>query len=98
MAAVRMCSCLGATCPHPPDPALLATLPAAALIYRQGHVREAAATYVFDPGAEMLFGQAISPANALGRLVIAMPQTKELPWLARSALPSQAIVLRDPTA
>ena len=88
------------------DPTLLATLPAAALMYRQGHVREAVTTYVFDPGAEMLFGQALSPANApalrtateLGRLVIAMPQTKELPWLARSEISPQAIVLRDPAA
>lgn len=85
------------------DPALLATLPAAALLYRRGDVREATTTYVFDPGPA-LFSQAISPANApalrtaveKGRLLIAMPQTKELPWLGRSRMPPNATVLRDP--
>ena len=86
------------------DPGLLATLPAAALMYRQSHVREATTTYVFDPGAEMLFNQAISPATSpalrtsaeRGKLLIAMPKTKELPWLAESKIPANAIVLRDP--
>jgi hypothetical protein len=86
------------------DPALLATLPAAALMYRQGHVKEATTTYVFDPGSEMLFNQAISPANSpalrtaaeRGKLMIAMPQTKELQWLGKSVIPANAIVLRDP--
>lgn len=87
------------------DPALLATLPAAALMYRQGHVQEATTTYVFDPGAEMLFNQAISPANSpalrtaaeRGKLVIAMPQTRELPWLTPSLIPKKTVVLRDPS-
>ncbi len=85
------------------DPALLATLPAAALLYRRGDVREATTTYVFDPGPA-LFSQAISAANApalrtaveKGKLLIAMPQTKELPWLERSRIPPNATVLRDP--
>lgn len=85
------------------DPALLATLPAAALLYRRGDVREASTTYVFDPGPA-LFNRAVSPANApalrtaaeKGRLLIAMPQTRELPWLERSPIPPNATVLRDP--
>ena len=47
------------------DPALIATLPAAALLYRRRHVQEAASTYVFAPGREQLFNQPISPANAV---------------------------------
>ncbi|MEO7106191.1 MAG: cellulase family glycosylhydrolase [Rhodoferax sp.] len=86
------------------DPALLATMPAAALMYRQGHVQEATTTYIFDPGADMLFNKVISPATSpalrtaaeRGKLMIAMPQTKELPWLSKSILPKDAIVLRDP--
>ena len=78
------------------DPALIATLPAAALLYRRGHVQEARTTYVFAPGREQLFNRAISPANSValrtaaekGRLVIAMPRTPELPWLEESPLPS----------
>jgi len=31
-----------------------------------------------------------------GKLLIAMPATKELPWLQRKALPAGATVLRDP--
>lgn len=86
------------------DPALLATLPAAALLYRRGDAREATTTYVFDPGRDMLFNQAITPANSpalrtaaeKGKLLIAMPQTKELPWLEKSVIPVNAKVLRDP--
>lgn len=86
------------------DPAMLATLPAAALMYRQGHVREATTTYVFAPTAAQLYGQVISPANSAalrtaaekGKLLIAMPPTKELPWLQASAIPAGARVLHDP--
>ncbi len=86
------------------DPSLLATLPAAALMYRQGHVREATTTYVFDPGAELLFNQALSPTNAavlrtvvgLGKLQVAMPATPALPWLVKASSVPGATVLRDP--
>lgn len=88
------------------DPALLATLPAAALMYRQGHVREASTTFVFDPGADQLFNQALSPANSaalrtaaeVGKLQVAMPATPALTWLTRAAPAAGATVLRDPAA
>jgi hypothetical protein len=86
------------------DPALLATLPAAALLYRRGHVQEASTTYVFAPGREQLFNRAISPANSValrtaaekGRLAIAMPRTSELPWLEERPLPAGSKVITDP--
>ena len=86
------------------DPALIATLPAAALLYRQGHVREATTTYAFSPGKELLFNQAISAANSValrtaaekGKLVVVMPQTKELPWLEQGVIPARAKILTDP--
>jgi len=86
------------------DPALIATLPAAALLYRQSHVHEATTTYVFSPSNEMLFNQPISPANSValrtasekGKLVLALPQTRELPWLEKSAIPAGAIIITDP--
>ena len=64
------------------DPALMASLPAAALLYRQGHVKEAGTTYVFAPSKELLFDHSISPANSValrtaaerGKLLIAMPR------------------------
>jgi len=86
------------------DPALIATLPAAALLYRRHHVRQADTLYVFAPTPEQLFYQPISPRNAValrtakekGRLMIAMPQTKELPWLEKSQIPPGAVVITDP--
>ena len=86
------------------DPSLIAMLPAAALLYRERHVREATTTYVFDAGRDLFFNQAISPVTSValrtaaekGKLLIAMPQTKELPWLERKPIPAGATVLRDP--
>ncbi|MBK9439994.1 MAG: glycosyl hydrolase family 5 [Comamonadaceae bacterium] len=88
------------------DPSLLATLPAAALMYRQGHVQESSVTYVVDPGDAVLFGQNVSAANSallrtaseMGKLQIAMPATKELPWLTRTAPASGARVLNNLSA
>src|SRR5258708_29147403 len=86
------------------DPALMASLPAAALLYRQGHVKEASTTYVFTPSKEMLFDQPISAANSValrtaserGKLLIALPQVAELPWLQKSVIPTGARILHDP--
>ena len=71
------------------DPALLATLPAAALLYRQAHVKEATSTYTLQIDQKQFFDQNKSPANSvairtakeLGKLAIAIPQTSYLPWL-----------------
>ncbi|MVV48691.1 glycosyl hydrolase family 5 [Pseudomonas sp. PB120] len=86
------------------DPATLATLPAAALLYRRADVREANTTYVFAPTPATLFNQNISPANSAllrtamekGKLQIAMPQTPELPWLQPGIIPNDAQVFHDP--
>jgi hypothetical protein len=86
------------------DPGLIASLPAAALLYRQGHVQEATTTYVFSPRKEMLFNQPLSAANSValrtaaerGKLVMAMPQTSELPWLEKSVIPPGAKIIADP--
>lgn len=87
------------------DPALIATLPAAALMYRQGHVREADIAYVFAPSPRQLFYQNISAANSpalrtaseKGKLLIAMPRTRELQWLVESGPPpKRARVFTDP--
>lgn len=86
------------------DPALLATLPAAALLYRRGDVSEAKTTYVFAPTPATLFNQSIKPTDSVllrtamekGKLQIAMPQTPELPWLQTGASASDAQVFHDP--
>jgi hypothetical protein len=86
------------------DPALMASLPAAALLYRQGHVNEASTTYVFTPSEEMLFDQPVSAANSValrtaserGKLLIALPPVAELPWLQKSVIPAGARIIQDP--
>jgi hypothetical protein len=86
------------------DPALLATMPAAALLYRRADAREASTTYVFAPTPGTLFDQLIKPSNSAllrtamekGKLQIAMPQTPELPWLQQGPIPSNAQVFHDP--
>jgi len=86
------------------DPALMASLPAAALLYRQGHVKAANTTYVFEPSKAMLFDRPLSAANSVslrtaserGRLQIAIPQVSELPWLDRSVVPADATSIHDP--
>ncbi|MBF8694848.1 cellulase family glycosylhydrolase [Pseudomonas fulva] len=86
------------------DPALLATLPAAALIYRRGDVQPASTHYVFAPSPDTLFNQEITPrtsallrtAVGLGQLQIALPATPELQWLKPAAIADGATVLHDP--
>lgn len=86
------------------DPALLASLPAAALLYREQHVHEATTRYVFAPNKEMLFDRSISATDSIalrtaagrGRLSIALPRVAELPWLTESITPPGATVIRDP--
>jgi hypothetical protein len=83
---------------------LLATLPAAALMYRQGHVKEATSTYTLQMNKDQFFDQNISPTNSvairtaaeLGKLTIAMPQSANLPWLKQTPTPVGAKIITDP--
>jgi hypothetical protein len=85
------------------DPGMIATLPAAALLYRRHDVEEAHTTYVFAPSSEQLFDELISPDHAvalrtaveLGKLMIALPRVPELPWLKPSHIPPDAKVVTD---
>jgi hypothetical protein len=86
------------------DPGLIATLPAAALLYRRHDAEEARITYVFTPTPHQLFDQLISAGNAIalrtaaekGRLMIALPSVNELPWLTPSHIPENAKIVTDP--
>ena len=85
------------------DPALLATLPAAALLYRQGHVKEADTTYAMTPDKEQMFYQTNSADNSIaartaserGKVVVVMPAIPELPWLKQGSIPHGAKVIRN---
>jgi hypothetical protein len=86
------------------DPGLMATLPAAALLYRRKDVAEAKVVYAFAPNSQQFFDHLVSPANSValrtaaekGKLVIALPQTTELPWLQKSKIPDGAIIIKNP--
>ena len=86
------------------DPGLLATLPAAALLYRRQDAREADTTYVYAPSERDLFYRSVSPESSAalrtaaqkGKLLIAMPAAGSLPWLHQTDVPSGARVLTDP--
>jgi len=86
------------------DPAMIAMLPAAALLYRQGHVREATTTYALTLTKSQFFDRAVSPTNSaairtaaeLGKLVVAPPAARELPWLRPADPPVGSMPIRDP--
>ena len=86
------------------DPALMATLPAAALLYRRGDVRESDTVYAFAPSEAQLFDQPISPDNAValrtaaekGKLLMVLPSARELPWIEKSPIPERATIIADP--
>ncbi len=85
------------------DPSLLATMPAAALMYRRGDIKSAKFTYVLDLGKDVLFNQSITADNSvfirtaseMSKLVIAMPLVPELAWLKKSNTPSDAKIFSD---
>lgn len=85
------------------DPALIATLPAAALLYRQGHVKEADTTYTLAPDRQQLLYQSNSPDNSIaartasekGKLVVVMPKIPGLPWLKNGLTPQGAKVIHN---
>ena len=82
---------------------MLATMPAAALMFRRGDVDEAKTTYALNLGYG-LFNNHISPSNSafirtaseLGKLTIIMPSIKELPWLQKSSVSVESKVFSDP--
>ncbi len=86
------------------DPAALAMMPAAALLYRQGHVEQAKKEYHLSFPPDVLMGQKIAPSTSIAirtlaeqsKLRIALPAIKELPWLKSNLTSKNAIVINDP--
>ena len=86
------------------DPALAGVMPAAALVFRQGHVSPAKTTYclMLDPG--QLFDRALNPTTSAtirtlteqSKLTIGIPSVKELPWLKATQPTDNTEVLTDP--
>lgn len=86
------------------DSAMLAQMPAAALIYRRGDVAPAQQTYVFTPSQKDMFYTKITAATSVALrtlpeqhgLRIAMPKTPSLPWLSRSIPRSGEVTFSSP--
>ncbi len=84
-------------------PSAMALMPAAALLYRQGHVAGAKETLYLDLTPEQLFltqtdettSRTIRTGMERHRLVVGMPATPELPWLEPTAAPAGARVVTD---
>jgi hypothetical protein len=70
------------------DPALTALMPAAALMFRQGHVKEAQKTYRLDLSRENLYFANTSPDTSVAlrtlversKLTLGLPDVPELSW------------------
>jgi hypothetical protein len=80
------------------DPAVTALMPAAAVMFRQGHVREARKTYRLDLSKEAVYYQTTSPQTSLAirtlveqsKLVIGLPDGRA------AAKSGDAVVFTDP--
>lgn len=85
------------------DPAMLATLPAGALLYRAGHVREGTRTTLLQLPLDALAEKQTDPgtSRALRTLVertkmrIGLPAVPGLDWHQETAAPSDATVVTD---
>jgi hypothetical protein len=84
-------------------PQSLALAPAAALLYREGHVRPAAKTVYVPLSRQQAFFQDVSERTSRTlrtvperhRLMVGLPEVKELPWLKASAPPPDAETVTD---
>jgi len=87
------------------DPALMALMPAAAVMFRRHDVSPALRTYRFAPSREALYYGRLSPASSVtlrtlmeqSRLEIALPDLPELSWDGEAPRASSGeIVVTDP--
>jgi hypothetical protein len=85
------------------DPAIAGAMPAAAIAFRKNHISLAKETYSLNLGRDQLF-QNWNPTNAAtirtlterSRLVIGLPDTKELSWDHETTSIPDAKVVTDP--
>jgi hypothetical protein len=86
------------------DPALMAMMPAAAMVFRNGHVSEARKHYTFALSPDQLFDSRLRPDTcAAARTLIeqshfalGIPSVPQLPWLKPKDPPPSAVVIHDP--
>lgn len=86
------------------DPAMLALMPATALLFRQDHVAQARQTYQIDLTPNQIFGQPVSPKTSRAirtlteqsKLQVLLPAIKELSWLETTPVAGKEIKVSDP--
>ena len=86
------------------DPAALAMMPAAALLFRKGHAKPAIKTFHLTLSPKQFLGKditattsrAIRTLSEQSKLRIAMPKIRELPWLMSTPPSKEAITITDP--
>ena len=80
------------------DPSIQGLMPAAALLYRQGHVAEANTTYELQLSKNDFFYVRQDPRSSKtirtlmekSRFTVGMPNTSELPWLSANTIAPEA--------
>lgn len=85
------------------DPAITAIMPAAALLYREGHVADAQKHYLVQLDRERAFFKESTPGGRAAlrslveqsKLTIGFPPTPELPWLEPAEPKGGEIVVSD---
>ena len=86
------------------DPAMLAMMPAAALIYRNWHVSVAKKHYTFALSPEQLFSTGLRPDTCVAartlmeqsHFALGIPPIPQLPWLKSKDAPPDAVVIHNP--
>ena len=85
------------------DPAIMGLMPAAALLYRQGHVAPAKINYELKLSADDFFYKKQDPTTSkairtlleTSRFTVTVPETKELPWVKGSKSASKTMTVSD---
>src|SRR5262249_33079177 len=85
------------------DPAITSLMPAAAVMFRQGHVKEAQKTYRLDLSKEAVYYQNTNPQTSLAirtlveqsKLTIGLPDIRELAWDRPMPKAGEVVVITD---
>jgi hypothetical protein len=85
------------------DPALMAMMPAAAMVFRNGHVSEARKHYTFALSPDQLFDSRLRPDTCAAartlmeqsHFALGIPSIPQLPWLKPKDPPPSAVVIHD---
>ena len=86
------------------DPAIMASMPAAALLFRNGHVSPAKKEYCLALSRDQMFGPSIRPESCAAartlmeqsRFTLGIPAVPELDWLKPTKPPESVHVIHEP--